>query len=277
MKKIELLRKLCEIKAKGFSLTKEYDFNSSVDEMEYEYALLKSFADKRNGIKLYKSVLLNGISLMEFLNDKYDPFDFKINGWSEHMSIEVDSYEDIIEELYEKYKSSGKSTPPEIRLILLILASGAAFHFSKTQLGNIPGVNSMATNMIGKMMSTKKETSQYMSPQEINLEKQKQMVREKEKEIKLKQQSMLNNKNKVSSNIPQHNSASRDGPQIKSNDDVNEILKRIKTIQKNEVISTETQETSTINNDRLVSDSIISTATKKGRKPKKPSISINTN
>ena len=35
IKKIELLRKLAEIKAKGFSLTKEYDFNSSIEEMEY--------------------------------------------------------------------------------------------------------------------------------------------------------------------------------------------------------------------------------------------------
>jgi hypothetical protein len=33
MKKIELLRKLSEIKSKGFSLTKEYDFNSSLEEM----------------------------------------------------------------------------------------------------------------------------------------------------------------------------------------------------------------------------------------------------
>jgi hypothetical protein len=43
MKKIELLRKLSEIKAKGFSLTKEYDFSSSIEEMEYEYELLKSY------------------------------------------------------------------------------------------------------------------------------------------------------------------------------------------------------------------------------------------
>jgi hypothetical protein len=305
MKKIELLRRLSEIKAKGYSLTKEYDFNSSIDEMEYEYALLKSFADKRNGVKIYKNILLNGISLIEFLNDKYDPFDFQLKGWSEHMSVEVDSYEDIFEELYEKYKGSGKSTPPEIRLILLILASGAAFHFSRTQLGGMPGVGSAATGMLNKMMANPKKDSQFMSPQEINLEKQKQMLREKEKEIKQKknqqQMNQFNNKPQTNqfNNIPvnqfnntsvnqfnttpmqqftQNTSLTRDIPDIRAPENVQEILSRIKHIQQNNNSlnnTTETQEESTIN-DRLVSDSTLSENKKRGRKPKKSLISINT-
>jgi hypothetical protein len=300
MKKIELLRRLSEIKAKGYSLTKEYDFNSSIDEMEYEYALLKSFADKRNGVKIYKNILLNGISLIEFLNDKYDPFDFQLKGWSEHMSVEVDSYEDIFEELYEKYKGSGKGTPPEIRLILLILASGAAFHFSRTQLGGMPGVGSAATGMLNKMMANKKKDSQFMSPQEINLEKQKQMLREKEREMKQKktqpqmsqfnktQPSQMNQFNNTQppqmnqfNNAPmqqftQNSSLSRDMPDIRAPENVQEILSRIKHIQQNNSLNntTETQEESTVN-DRLVSDSTLSEK-KRGRKPKKSLISIDT-
>lgn len=264
MKKIELLRRLSEIKVKGYSLTKEYDFNSSIEEMEYEYALLKSFADKRNGVKIYKSILLNGISLIEYMNDKYDPFDFQLKGWSEHMSVEVDSYEDIIEELYEKYKSTGKGTPPELRLILLILASGAAFHFSRTQLGGMPGVSSVASGMINKMMAPTKKDSQFMSAQELNLEKQKQMLREKD----MKQKSQVNNQ--------MHNSSmSRDAPDIRAPENVQEILSRIKHIQQNNNTS-DTQEESTIN-DRLVSDSTLSENKKRGRKPKKSLISIDTN
>ncbi len=64
MKKIEMLRKLCDLKTKGYKLSKEYDFNSSIEEMEYEYDLLKSFADRRNGIKLYKSTIIN-INILE--------------------------------------------------------------------------------------------------------------------------------------------------------------------------------------------------------------------
>ena len=108
MKKIELLRKLSELKAKGYELSKSYNFDSSIEEMEYEFELLKSFANKRNGVKLYKNILLNTVSAVEFLNDKYDPFDFQLTGWSEHMSVEVDSYDECIEEIYEKYKGTGK-------------------------------------------------------------------------------------------------------------------------------------------------------------------------
>jgi hypothetical protein len=277
MKKIELLRRLSEIKAKGYSLTKEYDFNSSIEEMEYEYALLKSFADKRNGVKLYKNILLNGISLMEFLNEKYDPFDFQLKGWSEHMSVEADSYEDIFEELYEKYKGTGKGTPPEVRLVLLILASGAAYHFSRTQLGGLPGVSSAATGMIGKMVAPPKKDSQFMTPQEINLEKQKQLLREREKEMKQKKN---NNQNPhFSNNYVQHSSMSRDMPDIRAPDNVQDILSRIKNIQQNNASlnnTTDTQEESTVN-DRLVSDSTLSDNRKRGRKPKKSFISIDTN
>ena len=74
--------------------------------------MLKSFADKRNGIKLYKNLILNGCSVIEFCNEKYDPFKFKLSGWSEHMNVEVDNYDDVLEELYEKYRGSGGSMPP---------------------------------------------------------------------------------------------------------------------------------------------------------------------
>lgn len=287
MKKIELLRKLCEIKAKGYQLTKDYDFNSSIEEMEYEYSLLKSFADKRNGVKLYKSCLLNGISVLEFLNDKYDPFDFKLNGWSEHMSVEADSYDDIFEELYEKYKSTSSGLPVEAKLLILIVASGASFHFSKTQLASIP------TSMIGKMMSNTKQPSQFMTPQEVNLENQKKMMKEKEQEIKKKQQQQLKNQINsetmnqtfTKSNTPPSNpltdstpfkSTTRDMPEIRAPENVKEILDRIKAIQQNQINTTETQDESTTNNDRIISDSTISETKKKGKKTKKPLLTIAT-
>jgi len=190
MKKIELLRKLSEIKSKGFSLTKEYDFNSSLEEMEYEFELLKSFVDKRNGIKVYKNILLNGVSIMEFLNEKYDPFDFHLEGWGEHMSVEVDSYDDVLEELYEKYKGTGKSMPPEIKLLLLLVASGSAYHFSKSQ-SSIPGLEAAISRnpeLISKLLNPQKPKSQFMTEQEISINKQREMIQQKEKELKQRQQ-----------------------------------------------------------------------------------------
>lgn len=279
MKKIELLRRLSELKAKGYDLSKNYDFNSSIEEMEYEYDLLKSFTNKRNGVKLYKNILLNAVSAIEFLNDKYDPFDFELNGWSEHMSVEADSYDEVLEELYEKYKGSGKKMPAEMKLLMLIVASGSAFHLSKSTFKNLPGVDKVLQNnpdLIAKMINPKKETSQFMSEQEINLEKQKQMILEREKAQKKtnnqqppqKMNSFFNNN---FSPFPNNKEESSSG--IKAPLNVQEILNKLHNSDKNKQAVTETQEESSSNNDRIVGNSEMSTSMnssekKKGKKQK---------
>jgi hypothetical protein len=290
MKKIELLRKLSELKVKGFELTKDYDFHSSIEEMEYEYELLKSFVDKRNGVKLFKNGITNMAAFVEFMNDKYDPFDFHLSGWSEHMESEVDNWEDVLGELYEKYKGSGKKTPPEIKLVGLILFSASAFHFTKSHSMSVPFGN----DMIKKMMAgNKKESSQFMTPQEINLERQNEMLRRAETEAKLRaQQEQQQYIKKLEEQVRQQqqqepmasNSFIRKDilpPQIsvdqlrpnKTPDEVKNILSRIHSIQKS---NTETQDETSSNNDRLLSESNVSESTpsKRGRKPKKSGISI---
>lgn len=325
MKKIELLRKLCEIKAKGYELTKEYDFNSSLEEMEYEYELLKSFADKRNGVKIFKNGLLQAVSVVEFLNDKYDPFDFHLSGWGDHMSVEVDSWEDVLEEIYEKYKGTGRKMAPEIKLLYLIIASASAFHFTKSQASKLPGLDSVLSSnpgLLSKIMNPgKSESSQFMTQQELNIEKQRVELRKKEAESKQKsqqqqqqyiqqlqnqlksQQELLNqktsensifgavlNSNMFGSSEPQPSNVKTGtlpqtvpanqlrpiAPDIRAPDQVKDILSRLHNLQPATIkpTNTETQNETSSNNDRLVSETTLSESKKKGRKPKKSNISI---
>ena len=280
MKKIELLRRLSELKTKGYELSKSYDFNSSIEEMEYEYDLLKSFANKRNGIKLYKNILLNTVSAVEFLNDKYDPFEFELNGWSEHMSVEADSYDDVLEELYEKYKGTGKKMPPEVKLLMLIIASASAFHFSKSTFKNLPGVEKVLQNnpdLIAKMMNPKKESSQFMSEQEINLERQKKAILERERAqrnaAKQQQQPMNtfvnNNFSPFQGKQPQQQQQQQQQPtNIKAPINVQEILNRLHNSENNSVAS-DTQDETSSNNDRIVgTSSMNSSERRRGRKKK---------
>jgi hypothetical protein len=323
MKKIEMLRKLCEIKTKGFSLSKEYDFNSSLEEMEYEYQLLRSFADKRNGVKVFKGGLLQAVSVVEFLNDKYDPFDFHLSGWGEHMSVEIDSWEDVLEEIYEKYKGSGKKMAPEIKLLYLIIASASAFHFTKSHASKLPGLDSvLASNpgLLSKLMNPgKSETSQFMTPQELNIEKQREVLKKKEVEMKQQQASqqsyiqqlqqqiqnqqriindgenktisaslnpnMFNSGHPLPSNIklpPQQIPVDQLRPSnlpMRAPDEVKDILNRIHNFKESTIkpSNTETQDDSSTNNDRIVSETTISENNprkKAVRKQKKSNISI---
>lgn len=298
MRKIELLRKLSELKVKGYQLTKEYDFNSSIEEMEYEYDLLKSFADKRNGVKVAKNLILNGASVIEFFNDKYDPFDFHLSGWSEHMSVEVDSWEDVLADLYEKYKSNGKKMSPEVRLLILIVTSAGAFHFSKAQASKIPLLDSvLASNpgLITKMMaSNNKESSQFMTAQEINLERQTEILKKKEHESKLKMEQGINQKQQmyikeledklkkidsapqaVNATMPSTINVNSLRP-TKTPSEVKDILNRLHNYPKiDKPMGTETQDETSSNNDRLLSESNLSDSVpKRGRRPKRAGISI---
>ena len=306
MKKIEILRKLCEIKAKGFNLSKEYDFNSSLDEMEYEYELLKSFADKRNGVKIFKSGLLQAVSVIEFLNDKYDPFDFHLSGWGEHMQIEADNWEDVMEEIYEKHKGLGKKRSPEIKLLCLIGASAAAFHFTKAHASKLPGLDSLLAsnpNLLSKVLNPGKgESSQFLSPTELSIEKQRNDFKKKEAESRQiqqqqiqqlqeqinKQQSLLNAQTEpVASNFknglfPQQikaNELRQTIPNIRAPEQVKDILSRIHKLEPTSIkqSNTDTQDETSSNNDRLISDSTFSESNVKKRqtrKPRKANISI---
>ncbi len=300
MKKIDLLRKLSDLKAKGFKLTKEYDFNSSIEEMEYEYDLLKSFADRRAGIKLYKNTIINFTNLVEFFNDKYDPFGAELGGWAEHMSVEVDSYDDVLEELYEKYKGAGKSLPAEVKLLILIGFSGSAFHFSKKHMSSMQSgggggggiAGGLQSSIAQKIASMGKEKSKFMSEQELNIERQKTEMNERDKMMK---QNMFNHNAKapvnfgqqmqmpsfspggppsllINNNDPRGNSLNV-APQrepLMASESVKDVLKRL---HNRDVDSIDTQDESTVNNDRLLSDTTASDSKKKGKK-KKPMMNV---
>ena len=272
LKKIELLRRLSELKSKGYQLSKEYDFESSLEEMEYEFDLIKSFAGKRQGVKGFKTFLLQGISVVEYLNDKYDPFDFHLSGWNEHVQVEIDSWEDTLEDLYEKYKGSGKDISPEIKLLFLIGISAGSFHMAKSH-----GAKSiLQTGITNKLLNNKKESSQFMTEQEIHIEKlreefkkkdleQKQQLDQIQKQLKTQE---LNNGPMPSNYIKPVSADSLRESKINNNENVQDILNRYRNLRPN---NTDTQEDTTSNNDRLISESNISESNPKRKYNKKKS------
>jgi hypothetical protein len=131
-RKMELMAKLFEIQRSGRQLTRAYNISSDIEDMEMEIRYQTDLENKKNSVGLCKSFLLNAVTAIEFLNDKFDPFGIQLNGWSDQMKINVDNYNDVFAELYEKYKGSGRKMEPELKLILMISASAASFHATKT-------------------------------------------------------------------------------------------------------------------------------------------------
>jgi hypothetical protein len=158
MKRLEVYSQLMELKTKhGIKLSKDYTINSDYEEMEFERDFHYNSRNRSNGVNLAKSFLLNGIQAVEFLNDRYNPFKFKLNGWHDHMASNIEDFNEVLAELYEKYKGSGKKMEPEVRFVLMILFSGFTFHASQVLSKNIPGLDEAIRNnpsLLGKLQNT---------------------------------------------------------------------------------------------------------------------------
>lgn len=70
----------------------------------------------------------------------FDPFGVSLDGWGESISEDIDSYNEIFEELHEKYK--GGKMSPELSLLLRLGFSASVVHFSNKALSTAaPGFN----------------------------------------------------------------------------------------------------------------------------------------
>tara|TARA_Y100000389_G_C17462122_1_gene522578 strand:+ start:1577 stop:2917 length:1341 start_codon:yes stop_codon:yes gene_type:complete len=139
--KFEILRKLEALEKKGIRLSKKYGMESSLDEMKGEYEMVKKDIEKKNSIKFQGKMLMACITGLEFLNNKFDPFDLKLDGWAEAINENVDEYDDVFSELHEKYASKAKMAP-EIKLLFMLGGSAAMLHMTNTMFkSSMPGMD----------------------------------------------------------------------------------------------------------------------------------------
>jgi len=67
---------------------------------------------------------------MEQVNTLYNPFDLYLSGWSESMFENISNYDEVFEELHEKYKDV-ISIGPEIKLLGMVVGSAVMFHYTR--------------------------------------------------------------------------------------------------------------------------------------------------
>ena len=139
--KFKYLRLLEELEKKGVTLSKKYDMESSLLEMQGEYETLVEEKERHNSMKFQGKMLMAMITGMEFLNNKFDPFDVKLDGWGEQVNENINEYDEIFKELHDKYKSKGKMAP-EIKLLFQLAGSGIMIHMTNTMFkSSMPGMD----------------------------------------------------------------------------------------------------------------------------------------
>ena len=155
--KKKLLYEFERLKKRGYHFSKEYTLASNIDEMKYEFEKIKKQREVENSVAFSRKMLMAFVTALEFLNNRFDPFELKLDGWSENVHESINEYDDIFEELHEKYKSTGKVSP-EIKLLLTLGGSAFMFHLTnnifksampqfESAIGNNPDI---LNNMMNK-------------------------------------------------------------------------------------------------------------------------------
>jgi len=139
--KFKYLRKLEALETKGVSLTKKYNMDSPLMEMQGEYEMIMEEKSKTNSIKFQGNMLMAVINGIEFLNGRFDPFDVKLDGWSEQVNENLNDYDDVFGELHEKYKSKA-TLAPELKLMFQLAGSAMMVHMTNTMFkSSMPGMD----------------------------------------------------------------------------------------------------------------------------------------
>lgn len=136
--KIDLLFKLDRLRKRGMPV-KALDYRSDIVEIRAEVTRAKTEIELDSSIQFSRKMLMAVVSVMEFANKRWDPFDLQLDGWSESVMQGIDNYDNVLEKLYYKYRNR-VSMPPEMELMLSLAGSAFMFHMTNSMFkAALPG------------------------------------------------------------------------------------------------------------------------------------------
>lgn len=159
----DILSKLARLEKKGVRINKKLNMYSSIEELRAELKRASYGIEIDQALRFSKRMLVACVTGIEFLNKRYNPFDLQLDGWSESVMENTDDYDDVFEELYNKYKGNMK-VAPELRLIMMLGGSAMMFHLTnsmfKTAIPNVNDVLKQNPDLVKNMMSAVQNTAQ---------------------------------------------------------------------------------------------------------------------
>ena len=148
-KKIELINNLNRLESKGYTLTKRFTMDNALDEIQQEFDRLVDAKNLEASLRFQRQCLMGVATGAEFLNGKFNPFDWDLDGWSESVHENIEDFDEVFEELYDKYKGRG-NMPPEAKLLMSLVGSGFMFHMSnsffRSKMGNMNSSDVLRNN-----------------------------------------------------------------------------------------------------------------------------------
>jgi hypothetical protein len=159
--KADLLNKITRLEKKGFPVNKRLNAYSSIQELRTEYKRITYSIEVDQSIRFSRRMLVACVTGLEFLNKRYNPFEIALEGWSESVMENMDDYDGVFEELYNKYKTK-MNVAPEVKLIMMLGGSAMMFHLTNSMFkAAIPNMNDVVKqnpDLVRSMMDAVQNT-----------------------------------------------------------------------------------------------------------------------
>lgn len=170
--KKEILYQMDRLESKGYRLPRKFSMQSELEEMRAEYHRILREKEVDASVRFQRKMMMAFVTGVEFLNTRFDPFSVKLDGWSEQVHENINDYDDIFEELHDKYKSTGSKMAPELRLLLSLSGSAFMFHLTSSMFKQqpLPGVEQVLKSNPDLMKQFQQAASQqYAGLQQAGL------------------------------------------------------------------------------------------------------------
>ena len=128
--KAEFIYKLNRLDKLGYKSSRRYSMASNLEDLKFEYNTLNRQRSIEKSVKFSRKMLMAFVSGTEYLNHRFDYLGIKLDKWSENTMESIGDYDEVFEELHDKYNDSVKMAP-ELRLLMMV--GGSAFMFHMTQ------------------------------------------------------------------------------------------------------------------------------------------------
>ena len=73
--------------------------DNTLEEIKTEYDRLMDARNLEGSIKFQRQMMMGVVTGLELMNNKFNPFDWQLDGWSESVHENVDDYDEVFEEL----------------------------------------------------------------------------------------------------------------------------------------------------------------------------------
>jgi hypothetical protein len=168
--KSKMIRKLERFRKKGYFVYRNFDMNSEYDDIKTEYENVREEASLQRSLRQQKDILITtsrviegaaGTELVQEYTGKLE-----LEGWSQHMMETVDDYEDIMEDLHDRYgRMFDNGDYPEARLLFAVIHSAIMFHITKKYVQQMPNLGNLLNQNPHLAREFSRATANYVGEQ----------------------------------------------------------------------------------------------------------------